>query len=43
MEFFINIDNGMKSVPKVMDKNSLTPICNNFGSKYTIYLGCVKC
>lgn len=25
-----------------MGKNSLTPTCN-FGSKYTIYLGCVKC
>lgn len=43
MGFFIINTQQLNSVPKVMDKNSLKLTCCNFGSKYTIYQGCVKC
>lgn len=42
MGFFINTQQ-LNSFPKVLDKNSLKPTCSNFGSKYTIYQGCIKC
>lgn len=43
MGFFIINTQQLNRVPKGMDKNSLKPTFSNFGSKYTIYQGCVKC